>query len=1029
MERFIKWCFDNPLAVIISSLVLFAFGLWALYNTPVDLIPDVSEKQVIVLSEWEGRSPSEMDRYVVFQTTRALQGMPNVKKIRATSGFGFSMVSVIFKDNADLYFSRTRVSEKLTQIQPYLPVGVKQTIGPDATGLGQVLMYTVEDSSGRFNAGELRTFNDYLIKNPLQSVEGVSEVATAGGYIQQYNIDIDIYKLRNYKLSFADVLNAVNNSGNNISSKVLVENKAELSIRGIGVLTSARDIESIVVTTVNNTPIRLSQIAKVSLGEQFKRGAIDKNGSETTIGIVTMRYGENPTRVIEKAKKKIEEIKASLPEGVSIRVYYDRSEVIQESIKSLRDTLIEEGLIVGIVIFIFLGAIRPTFVVLFSIPVAIAISFIALYYLRVSSNIMSLVGIAISIGVVVDASIVIIENLYKKGAEGAHKALSAWELVRESSLEVSKPIFFSIAIIIISFLPILLLQNVEGKLFYPLVITKTLILSVAMVVSISLVPVLLAYILGNKGTHRVVESKFSYSFSKKIHSIYNRIIIAGFRNVGILIISVVIIVAVSVFAYTSIGSEFMPPLDEGSIMYMPTMLPDISLKEATKLISMQNRIIKSIPEVEVAVGKVGRADTALDPAPVSMVETIIILKPKDKWRPGMTKAGIIKEVNLKLSVIPGVAPMTTQPIRGRIDMLSTGIRSQVGLKIFGDDVATLQKLLDKASIELASVPGVSDIYADNFYGSQYLNINYDREAIARYGVNMKDVEETAALALGGINADTLLYSGLYRYPIQLRLDPSLVSDTSQIANFPVVTTGYGVIPLSKLSKISVEEGPSMINSEDSKLVGVVQFNVRGRDTGSAIAEANKIISETIQLPTGYYRVWAGEYENQQRTAKSLMIIIPVVILLILWLLYSVFHSLRDSILVIAMLPFAILGGIIGLWLTGANFSTATAIGFVALIGIATQNGVILIYKIRSNMQYTSNVLSAVIRGAASRVRPVLMTATLTAFSLLPLLLSRGVGVEIGRSMAIVMFGGIFSAMILTLVLLPIVYYYVHRRFS
>lgn len=1029
MIRFINWCFNNAGTVIAGAIVLFAVGLWALYNTPIDLIPDVSEKQVIVLSEWEGRSPAEMDRYVTYQTSRALQGIPNVKKVRASSGFGFSMISVIFSDSTDLYFARTRVSEKLSQITSYIPPGVKQSIGPDATGLGQVLMYTVEDSSGRYNPGELRTINDYLVKYPIQAVSGVSEVATVGGYIQQYNIYIDIYKLRSYRLSISDVLNAVNKSGSNVSSKVLTENGGELAIRGIGILRSSQDIESIVVTTIGSTPIRLSQIAKVELGEQFRRGLMDKNGSETVAGIVTMRYGENPTRVIERVKDKIASIKGSLPEGVSVNVYYDRSEVIKSSVNSLRDTLIEEAAIVGIVIFVFLGAVRPTLVILFSIPVAIAISFIALYYLRVSSNIMSLVGIAISIGVVVDASIVIIENLYKKGAEEAHKALSAWELVRESSLEVAKPIFFSIAIIIISFLPILLLQNVEGKLFYPLVITKTLILSVAMVVSISLVPILLAYILGNKGTHRVIESEFSYKLAKKIHSVYNKIIIAGFRNIGILIISVIIIIAVSVFAYTRTGSEFMPPLDEGSIMYMPTMLPNISIQEAGRLISMQNKIIKTIPEVEVAVGKVGRADTALDPAPVNMIETIIILKSKDKWRAGITKSDIIKEMNTRLSVIPGVAPMTTQPIRGRIDMLSTGIRSQVGLKIFGDDVDTLQKLLDEASLELSQINGITDIYADNFYGSQYLNIDYDREMVARYGVSLSDAQETAALALGGVNADTLVYSGLYRYPIQLKIDPALVPDVYHVSSLPVVTTNSGVIPLSKLAKISVEEGPSMINSEDTRLVGVVQFNVRGRDVGSAISEADFVLSKSVILPTGYYRSWAGEYENQQRTARSLMIIIPVVILLILWLLYAVFHSLRDGILVIAMLPFAVSGGIIGLWLTGANFSTATAIGFVALIGIATQNGVILIYKIRSNMQYTSNVLSAIIRGAASRVRPVLMTATITAFSLLPLLLSHGVGVEVGRSMAIVMFGGIFSAMVLTLVLLPIVYYYVYRRFN
>ncbi len=853
IHRIIEWSLNNRGMVIVLFLGLSGFGYWALRNTPIDAIPDVSENQVIVFTDWAGRSPQEVEDQITYPLVTNLQGLPGVKVVRASSAFSFSMINIIFEENIELYWARTRILERLNVVSGQLPQGVTPTLGPDATGVGQVFWYTIE--SEKYSLRELRTMQDWFVRYQLNSVKGVAEVASVGGYVQQYQIDVNPNQLRSFGMPVSTIIEAVQKSNNNVGGNVIEQSGQWAVVRGIGLVESVADIENIVVGSSNGTPVFVKNVARVKLGDAFRVGALDKNGKEAVGGVVIARYGVNTLDVIEATKAKIKEIEIGLPEGVKIVPFYDRTQLINRATDTLKWTLIEELILVSLVHILFLAHFRSILIVSIPLPLAVLMSFLFMYLMGISSNIMSLAGIAIAIGVLVDAGIVVTENAFryieKNDIDTADRP-AVWRAVLESTKLVGRPVFFSMAIIILAFVPVFALEGREGKLFHPLAFTKTFAMVAATVIAVSLVPVLCTFLLGGK-----MHSEESNPLMRFLQRLYKPALVAALKHRLIAVLCAFLLFLGAVYLAVGIGSEFMPNLNEGDLMYMPVTDPAISMEEALKLIQKQDEIIESFPEVEWAVGKVGRADSSTDPAPVNMNETLIHLAPKDKWRTGVTRDSLIAEMDARLKM-PGVTNIWTQPIINRIEMLATGIRSEIGIKIFGSDLKTLERLSNEVADAVSQIEGAKDVYPEKVIGTPYIDIDIDRKSAARYGIDVGMINDAIEKGIGETNL-SITIEGRERFPIRVRYAPEFRDKIDNISKIPLVMADGMTIPLSQVANIRSTTGASMIQSENGLLKGTVLLNVRGRDLGSFVAEADQTVKQNVKLPAGYYISWSGQF--------------------------------------------------------------------------------------------------------------------------------------------------------------------------
>lgn len=1051
IERIISWSTHNRFFVWLGIIMIVIGGVYSIRETPVDALPDLSENQVIIFTEWMGRNPQIMEDQVTYPLVSNLQGIPKIKTIRAASMFGMSFIFVIFEDDAEIYWARTRVLERLNYAQKFLPSGITPSLGPDGTGVGHVFWYTLQGED--YNLGELRAVQDWYVKFALQNVQGVSEVASFGGFQKQYQVTIDPHKLIYYNVPLMDVAKAVINNNRDVGGSLYEMNSMGYMIKGVGYIKTIEDIREISVGMYNSVPVRLKDVADVQMGSDLRLGIVDENGEgERVGGIVVMRYGENAKDVIERVKERIATVEKGLPPGVKFSVAYDRSDLINASIQTLSDALWQEILIVAFVVVLFLFHIRSGLVAIICILLSVLIGFILMKIFGVTSNIMSLGGIALAIGDVVDPGIVMAENAYRSLADrvlgkkpepgkkeriGNTREISEEErveVIEKSSARIGRSVFFSVIIMIISFAPILFLTGQEKKLFTPLVLTKTFSLMGAALLAILVAPMLARLFVKGRLTP---ESR--NPVSNFFVRVYTPVIRLCQRFKYLTLAICVVIVLGSIPFVLNLGTEFMPPLDEGSLLLMPVTLPDVSNTEAKRIIQIQDKIIKGFPEVENILGKAGRAYTATDNAPMAMIESIIVLKPKSQWREGMTKEKLISEMNEKIR-IPGVVVGWTQPIINRINMLSTGIRTDVGLKVFGGNLDTLYSLTSRMEKSLRGIDGLADLYLEQLTGGKYLNIIIKRSEIARYGLSIEDVNMVIEAALGGMNL-TNTVEGRERFTVSVRLAQDFRNDLSEIRRTPVQTAQYGNVPLSSVADIKITEGPPMINSENAMLRGTVLFNVRGRDMGSVVNEAKaKIEQEFSQMPQGYYVQWSGQYENQVRAQQRLMIIIPITLLIIAFILYMTFGSFREVVIVLVSIPFALIGGVYSLYFFGVNFSVAVAVGFTALFGVAAETGVLMISYLNNSIQQLverkkedaapttqADLKLAIFEGAVPRVRPLLMTVLANIFGLLPVLVSTGTGSDVMKPITIPFVFGLISSTIFVLVVLPVFYQIVKER--
>ena len=1022
IEKIIEKSVANKFIILLLFIVIVGWGIWALLHTPLDAIPDLSDNQVIVFTEWPGRSPQTIEDQITYPLAANLQGLPGIRVVRAESAFGYSMIYVIFEDKIDLYWARTRVLERLSYAQGLLPMGVRPTLGPDGTGVGHVFWYTVEGET--YDLGELRAIQDWYIRYQLNSVPGVVEVASIGGFVKQYQIDLDPNKLLAYKIPVSQVKMAVERSNNDVGGKLIEASDMEYVVRGLGYLKSTGDIENIVVgADKNGVPIYVRNLGIVQLGSDIRRGLLDKNGDgEVVGGIVVMRYLENAKDVIDRVKAKIKELEKGLPPGVEIKTAYDRAELIEKSIATLKENLIEICVIVSVVILIFLFHFKASLAAIISIPVAVLIGFITMYYLKITSNIMSLGGIAIAIGVLVDATIIMVENAYRHLSESKEKLKDITPVVLKACQQVGRPIFFSLLILIISFLPVFLLQGQEGKLFRPLAFTKTSVMAGAAIIAITLIPVLITLLL--KGKLRPEEKN---PISRFFIKIYEPVIKLTLKyKVRTLIISGLILIA-TIFLTGRIGKEFMPPLDEGSLLFMPITLPNITITEAKRILQVQDKIIQSFPEVEQVLGKVGRAETATDPAPVSMIETIVLLKPKAQWRKGMTREKVIEQLD-NLLRIPGVRNAWTMPIINRINMLTTGVRTDIGVKILGSDLKVLNDLSLQSEKILKDVPGATGVVAERVVGGKYIDIAIQRDQVARYGINVGEVQDIIETAVGGMNL-TNTVEGRQRFPIRIRYLREYRDNLETLKRVLVPTPSGAQIPLEQLTDIKITPGPPSIFSENSLLRSVVFLNVVGRDIGGFVDEAKAKLEKELKLPSGYYVTWSGQYENQIRAKKRLQLLVPMVIFIIFILLYFTFKDFWESLIIMLSVPFALVGGVLLQYILGYNFSVAVWVGFIALFGIAVETGVVMVVylhealdrKLRAGPVGKKELSEAILEGAVLRLRPKLMTVGTTLIGLIPIMWSTGTGSDVMKPITAPMIGGVITSAIHVLIVTPAIF--------
>ncbi len=1025
----IRWSLNNSVLVLLLTGILVAAGIHAIVTTPIDALPDLSDVQVIVKTHYPGQAPQVVEDQVTYPLTTAMLAVPGATTVRGYSFFGDSFVYIIFKDGTDLYWARSRVLEYLNQVSGDLPAEARPGLGPDATGVGWVYEYALVDRSGGMDLAELRSLQDWFLKFELQTVPGVAEVATIGGMVQQYQVVLDPAALQAYNLSIAQVRSAIKRGNQEVGGSVIEMGEAEYMVRATGYLSSIADLQKIPLgMNDKGTPVRLEDIADIRMGPQLRRGISDLNGEgEVVGGVVVMRFGENARTTIANVKQRLSELQDSLPEGVEVVETYNRSALIDRSIDTLKSKLVEEFVVVALVCVLFLFHFRSSLVVILSLPVGILFAFLVMRFQGLNANIMSLGGIAIAIGAMVDAAIVMIETVHKKIEQADYNPEKHWAVVSEAASEVGPPLFFSLLIITLSFLPVFTLQAQEGRMFAPLAFTKTYAMAGAAILSITLVPVLMGYFIRGK-----ITPEHKNPLNRALIWLYRPLINAVTHRPGVVLMISAVLVVVGMWPATRLGSEFMPDLNEGDIMYMPTTFPGISIGKAQQLLQQTDRLIYSVPEVKTVFGKIGRADTATDPAPLTMIETVIQLKPEADWRPGMTIDSIKEELNQRLK-LPGVTNAWVWPIKTRIDMLATGIKTPVGIKIGGADLGVIEGIGKDIEKVLLGVPGTTSAYAERVAGGRYVTVDINREEASRYGLNIDDVQDVVKTAIGGMNV-TETVEGLERYPVNVRYPRYMRDSLEQLKLLPIVTSAGQHITLQAVADLRIEDGPPMIKSENARLNGWIYVDIGGVDLGTYVDAARKAVAEQVDLPAGYSISWSGQYEYMERAKEHLAIVIPFTILTIMLLLFLNFRNMVEVLIILGTLPMALTGGLWLLYLLNYNLSVAVGVGFIALAGVAVEIGVVMLVYLKQAMashqhnaeqagrhMQREDLEHAVHDGALMRVRPIMMTVAAIIAGLLPIMLGSGTGSEVMRRIAAPMVGGMVSATILTLAVIPAIF--------
>lgn len=1025
----IKWSVTNRFFVLLITLIIVGGGLVAVKNTPVDALPDLSDVQVIIKTSYPGQAPQVVEDQVTYPLTTAMLSVPGARTVRGFSFFGDSYVYIIFDDDTDLYWARSRVLEYLSQVAPNLPDSARPQLGPDATGVGWVYLYALIDKTGQHDISQLRSLQDWFLKFELQTVPGVSEVSAIGGMVKQYQVRVDPEKLRAYGIPLTLVQTAIKLGNQEVGASVIEMAEAEYMVRATGYIENKQDIELIPLgVNDNGTPLLIKDIADVQLGPQMRRGLAELNGEgETVGGIVVMRYGENAQETIDGVKAKLEELKKGLPDGVEVVTVYDRSALIERAVKNLGFKLLEEFGVVALVCIAFLFHVRSSLVAIISLPVGILAAFIVMYFQGINANIMSLGGIAIAIGAMIDGAIVMIENMHKHMERTPLTKENRWQIVINSATEVGPALFFSLLIITVSFVPVFTLEAQEGRMFSPLAFTKTYAMAASAALAITLVPVLMGYFIRGK-----ILPEHKNPVNRVLSWLYIPSLKAVLKFPKMTLLGALVVLVIGFYPVNKIGSEFIPPLDEGDLMYMPTTYAGISIGKARELLQQTNKLIYTIPEVETVFGKVGRADSATDPAPLTMIETFIQLKPHDEWRAGLTTKDLIKELDT-LVKFPGLTNAWVMPIKTRIDMLATGIKTPVGIKIGGPDLKEIQGVGQQIETILSKVEGTASVYSERVAGGRYVKVDIQREKAARYGLNIANIQQVVSSAIGGMNV-TQSVEGLERYPVNVRYPQSYRSSPQALSLLPIVTPQGKRIALADVADVYIEDGPPGIKSENARLNGWVFVDIDDVDIGTYVKSAQKAVSEQLVLPAGYSIAWSGQYEYMQRAKEKLTYVVPLTLAIIIILLYLNFRNAIEVAMIMGTLPLAMVGSIWLMYLEGFNFSVAVGVGFIALAGVAVEIGVIMLVYL--NQEYTAllercrqkgakpsnaELSEAVLHGAGLRVRPVMMTAAAIIIGLLPILYGTGTGAEVMSRIAAPMVGGMVSAVLLTLLVLPAIY--------
>jgi len=1037
IARLIRWSIANRFLVLLATLLFSAGGVVSLLKTPLDALPDLSDVQVIIRTSWPGQAPRLVENQVTYPMTTTILSVPGAKTVRGYSFFGDSFVYVLFEDGTDLYWARSRVLEYLNQVQSRLPPNAKSSIGPDATGVGWIYQYALVDRSGALDASQLRALQDWFLRFELKTVPNVAEVASVGGMVRQYQLLLDPDKLAAYAIPHTRVVEAVRRANQEAGGSVLELGEAEYVVRASGYLQTLDDFRQIPLRTTDaGVSVRLGDVARVQVGPEMRRGIGELDGEgEAVGGVIVMRSGKNALETIDAVKAKLAQLKTGLPQGVEIVPVYDRSGLIERAVENLGLKLLEEFLVVALVCFIFLFHLRSAFVAIISLPLGILVAFIVMHWQGVNANIMSLGGIAIAIGAMVDAAVVMIENAHKHLERWGHEHPGAtldgearWNVIGDAAVEVGPALFFSLLIITLSFIPVFTLEAQEGRLFAPLAFTKTYAMAASAGLAVTLIPVLMGYLIRGR-----IPSESANPLNRWMIAAYRPLLDGVLRFPKLTLVAAAALLLVSLWPLRELGAEFMPPLDEGDLLYMPTALPGLSTGKAAELLQQTDRLIRTVPEVLSVFGKAGRAETATDPAPLEMFETTIQFKPRDQWRPGLTQEMLIEELD-RIVKVPGLSNIWVPPIRNRIDMLATGIKSTVGVKVAGPDLATIDRLAIEIERAIKDVPGVSSALAERLTGGRYVDVDIRRDAAARYGMNVADVQAIIASAVGGENIGETV-EGLQRFPINVRYPREIRDSLDKLRRLPIVTERGQRLVLSDVATIRISDGPPMLRSENARLSGWVYVDVRGRDLRGTVLEMQRVVTGSVALPSGYSVSWSGQFEFLERATARLKLVVPFTLLIILVLLYLAFQRLGEALLIMATLPFALVGGIWLLWLLGHNLSVASAVGFIALAGVAAEFGVIMLLylkqaweaRIAQGRTGTDDLLDAIREGAVLRVRPKAMTVAVILAGLFPIMWGAGTGSEVMQRIAAPMVGGMITAPLLSMFVIPAAYLLMRRR--
>lgn len=1036
IAKLIRWSIANRFLVLLATLMLLAWSLVSLSRTPLDALPDLSDVQVIIKTTWPGQAPQLVEDQVTYPLTSTMLSVPGAKVVRGLSFFGDSYVYVLFEEGTDLYWARSRVLEYLNQAQSRLPASASSSIGPDATGVGWIYQYALKDKSGTQDISQLRALQDWFLKYELKTVPNVAEVATVGGMVRQYQVVVDPDMLAAYDIPLSRVIEAIRNGNQESGGSVLEMGEAEYMVRASGYLESLDDFRSIpLLTTDAGVSVTLEDVAHIQVGPEIRRAIGELNGEgEAVGGIIVMRSGKNALTTIEAVKDKLKTLQKSLPEGVEIVPVYDRSGLIERAVHNLSEKLVEEFIVVALVCLIFLFHLRSALVAIVSLPLGILMAFIVMNWQGINANIMSLGGIAIAVGAMVDAAVVMIENAHKH-LERWHEAhpgrkLDAeirWKVIGDSAVEVGPALFFSLLIITLSFIPIFTLEAQEGRLFSPLAFTKTYAMAAAAGLAVTLIPVLMGYLIRGK-----IPAERTNPLNRFLIACYRPLLEGVLRFPKMTLVVALAVLLTSLWPLKNTGSEFMPPLDEGDLLYMPSALPSLSIGKVGELLQQTNRMIKSVPEVKTVYGKAGRAETATDPAPLVMFESIIQFKPQDEWRPGMTREKLLAELDQAVQV-PGLTNIWVPPIRNRLDMLATGIKSPVGVKVLGEDLDVIDRITSEIETVLKDVTGVSSAFAERLTGGRYVDVDIKRDAAARYGLNISDLQLIISSAVGGMNIDETV-EGLERFPINVRYPREVRDSLASLRSLPIVTINGQQLLLSDVANVSISDGPPMVRSENSRMAGFVYVDIRNRDLGSAVSEMRQVVSEQVELPTGYSITWSGQFEYLERATAKLKLVVPFTLLIIFVLFYLTFKNFGEALLLMVTLPFSLVGGIWLLYLLGHNLSVASVVGFIALAGVAAEFGVIMLLylkqawqkRLEQRMTTQADLLDAIREGAVLRVRPKVMTATVILAGLLPIMFGSGTGSEVMQRIAAPMVGGMVTAPLLSMLVIPVIYLLIHK---